>query len=539
MYDSGIDTLDLPILAVVGSQSSGKSSILETLVGRDFLPRGTGIVTRRPLVLQLNNIPPNSPLIEEDDNSVNSHDEVTKVSGFEAGTKPLEYKDKERNHADEWGEFLHIPGKRFYDFDDIKREIENETARIAGKDKGISKIPINLKVFSPHVLNLTLVDLPGITKVPIGEQPPDIEKQIKNLILDYIATVSYTHLDVYKRQEYTYARNKIRRHFSHWKTACELNEEANKFAEQAVMKIKETFFYIWCDRRSKYSQMANNEAESFRNTWLLFRSFQQWIALTQTLKEQARLADQAFLNKMFRRIIKAQENWKHLETISIESIKLISLRSVLHLWKLKHREMNYVGLKRRVFEGMKQKFIDYEYKKSISKEVRSLSLLRTCFCRWKKKNTEREDKLAALNVLENKFIKRKFLRKLNSLFQYTQQEAVVKSKLDQTLLRCVFEKMWLKRFEDHLHLYSIISLKETNLVKDIFHSWKKLLYTDLKASDYSRTSLLKNTLRSWKLKVKLKTSEQKRKMRIKTRAYSTWRKRIQYGSCLLYTSRCV
>lgn len=62
--------------------------------------------------------------------------------------------------------------------------------------------------------------------------------------------------------EYTYARNKIRRHFSHWKTACELNEEANKFAEQAVMKIKETFFYIWCDRRSKYSQMANNEAES-------------------------------------------------------------------------------------------------------------------------------------------------------------------------------------------------------------------------------------------------------------------------------------
>ena len=34
-------------------QSSGKSSVLEKLVGRDFLPRGTGIVTRRPLILQL------------------------------------------------------------------------------------------------------------------------------------------------------------------------------------------------------------------------------------------------------------------------------------------------------------------------------------------------------------------------------------------------------------------------------------------------------------------------------------------------------
>ncbi|CCK71646.1 dynamin-related GTPase DNM1 KNAG_0H02320 [Huiozyma naganishii CBS 8797] len=166
MYSSGIDSLDLPVLAVVGSQSSGKSSILETLVGRDFLPRGTGIVTRRPLVLQLNTIaPPRSTNDEEDSDN----------------------DDVDGPHS-EWGEFLHKPGEKFYDFDEIRREIENETFRIAGKNKGISKIPINLKIFSPHVLNLTLVDLPGITKVPIGEQPHDIERQIKNLILDYVAT---------------------------------------------------------------------------------------------------------------------------------------------------------------------------------------------------------------------------------------------------------------------------------------------------------------------------------------------------------------
>lgn len=42
----------------VPQQSSGKSSVLESLVGRDFLPRGSGIVTRRPLVLQLVNVAP-------------------------------------------------------------------------------------------------------------------------------------------------------------------------------------------------------------------------------------------------------------------------------------------------------------------------------------------------------------------------------------------------------------------------------------------------------------------------------------------------
>ncbi|CAG2120289.1 unnamed protein product, partial [Medioppia subpectinata] len=36
--------LDLPQIAVVGGQSAGKSSVLENFVGRDFLPRGSGIV---------------------------------------------------------------------------------------------------------------------------------------------------------------------------------------------------------------------------------------------------------------------------------------------------------------------------------------------------------------------------------------------------------------------------------------------------------------------------------------------------------------
>lgn len=199
MYDAGIDTFDLPILAVVGSQSSGKSSILETLVGKDFLPRGTGIVTRRPLVLQLNNIASDSPLIKEDPSlGSDSHDAEDHERDGENGSNELTLEDHLKMNAknyqppsfSEWGEFLHLPGRRFYDFKEIRKEIENETARIAGKNKGISKVPINLKVYSPRVLNLTLVDLPGITKVPIGEQPPDIEKQIKNLILEYVATPS-------------------------------------------------------------------------------------------------------------------------------------------------------------------------------------------------------------------------------------------------------------------------------------------------------------------------------------------------------------
>ncbi|XP_068170253.1 dynamin-1-like protein isoform X3 [Antennarius striatus] len=67
------------------------------------------------------------------------------------------------------------------------QEIETETERITGNNKGISDEPIHLKIFSPHVVNLTLVDLPGITKVPVGDQPKDIEIQIRELIFKYIS----------------------------------------------------------------------------------------------------------------------------------------------------------------------------------------------------------------------------------------------------------------------------------------------------------------------------------------------------------------
>ncbi|MCJ1335946.1 vacuolar protein sorting-associated protein 1 [Bachmanniomyces sp. S44760] len=159
--------IDLPQIAVVGSQSSGKSSVLENIVGRDFLPRGTGIVTRRPLILQLiNREPANS----------------TQANGVNGDMKTS---DKESN-VNEWGEFLHIPGQKFYDFNKIRDEIVRETDSKTGRNAGISPAPINLRIYSPNVLTLTLVDLPGLTKVPVGDQPRDIEKQIKDMVVKQI-----------------------------------------------------------------------------------------------------------------------------------------------------------------------------------------------------------------------------------------------------------------------------------------------------------------------------------------------------------------
>ncbi|KAF9930034.1 vacuolar protein sorting-associated protein 1 [Linnemannia zychae] len=133
--------VDLPQIVVIGSQSSGKSSVLENIVGRDFLPRGS------------------------------------------EGKKNDENEKKE---PEEWGEFLHQPGVKYTDFNLIREEIVRDTEAKTGKNAGISPLPINLRIYSPHVLTLTLVDLPGLTKLPVGDQPKDIEKQIRDMIVKYI-----------------------------------------------------------------------------------------------------------------------------------------------------------------------------------------------------------------------------------------------------------------------------------------------------------------------------------------------------------------
>lgn len=155
----GDHKINLPQIVVVGSQSSGKSSVLESLVGKSFLPRGTGIVTRVPLVLQIIRYSK-----EERDRML----ELTK-----------------NDRIKEWACFLHKPDYVFHNFDDVRVEIENQTNFLAGSNKGVSHESIVLKVYT-QLYNLTFIDLPGITKLPVGDQPEDIDEQIQRLIMNYV-----------------------------------------------------------------------------------------------------------------------------------------------------------------------------------------------------------------------------------------------------------------------------------------------------------------------------------------------------------------
>ncbi|NXK45335.1 MX protein, partial [Chauna torquata] len=135
--------LALPAIAVIGDQSSGKSSILEALSGV-ALPRGNGIVTRCPLELKLKKIPT----------------------------------------SQEWNGkiFYRNISKELQNASEVEKVIREAQDVVAGTNGNISGDLISLEIRSPDVPDLTLIDLPGIARVAVRNQPQDIGEQIKMLI---------------------------------------------------------------------------------------------------------------------------------------------------------------------------------------------------------------------------------------------------------------------------------------------------------------------------------------------------------------------
>ncbi|KAF8038487.1 hypothetical protein BT93_B1128 [Corymbia citriodora subsp. variegata] len=140
------ESIHLPTIVVVGDQSSGKSSVLKSLAGIN-LPQGQGICTRVPLIMQLQNNP--------------QADRPQLYLEFNSKVVPTEE-------------------------DNIAKAINDATDKIAGYGKGVSNTPLTLVIKKYGIPDLTMVDLPGITRVPVHGQPESIYEQISEMIMEYI-----------------------------------------------------------------------------------------------------------------------------------------------------------------------------------------------------------------------------------------------------------------------------------------------------------------------------------------------------------------
>jgi len=160
---SGEVLMYLPEIVTVGSQSSGKSSVGNRIIGFDIFPTGRGIVTRTPIHIQMINVC--DLQLTKVEFGENKDGKWKSESTFELSLEPTKI-----------------------ELAKLRNEIKIQTNRRAGEKSGISEIPIFIRIMSSKIHDLTIVDLPGITTVADTEreQPVDIEKKIKKLIEKHI-----------------------------------------------------------------------------------------------------------------------------------------------------------------------------------------------------------------------------------------------------------------------------------------------------------------------------------------------------------------
>lgn len=157
------DFLDPPTLCVIGAQSSGKSITLNGLTGIDILPNGKSIVTRTPIHLRLIHTKDTKTITVE---FFDKDDSQKLLSSFnvDASTTPSDQ------------------------LTPITNEIIRLTEQYAGSSKNVVDIPINIRVKSPNVPNLSVVDLPGMTNIALTDrgQPENIKENIEKMLSKYI-----------------------------------------------------------------------------------------------------------------------------------------------------------------------------------------------------------------------------------------------------------------------------------------------------------------------------------------------------------------
>ena len=133
---SGAD--NFPSLVVIGDQSSGKSSIMESIVGVPFVPKGEGTVTKRPLIITLHK--------------------------------------KENSKV-----YAHFPklGIQTEDFKKVEEVIRSNNLKFTAE-------PLNLDIYSPNVVDLRLIDLPGLIHNPRKDQPSNLREIINGICHPFV-----------------------------------------------------------------------------------------------------------------------------------------------------------------------------------------------------------------------------------------------------------------------------------------------------------------------------------------------------------------
>jgi hypothetical protein len=159
LKNMNIKQINIPRLVMTGTQSSGKSSIVNRIIGMNMLPIGDNMVTRTPINIRLTTVS-------------NLNECIASIYVYVDGNK----------------EMIYTTPMDKLNLSIFQSKIMEATNRLTNNSFSISNSQMFIDINSTDIENMTIIDLPGIVSISCTDkgQPETIVEDIKSLIIEQL-----------------------------------------------------------------------------------------------------------------------------------------------------------------------------------------------------------------------------------------------------------------------------------------------------------------------------------------------------------------
>lgn len=294
----------------------------------------------------------------------------------------------------------------------------------------------------------------------------------------------------------------LQRHFKTWILRCTMRRSLHQLEVVWLEYIRRKYILLWARIYQTNAIHMSTQADDFARFTVLSTGFDKWIAKMDTNKARKGLADHYFLDHIFQHMKKEMKVCKTGELKAQVRQETKCLSSAMRAWILHYRKSQCkkrnVNLQAKMLGKMSSKLRKYRALQSRAKFAKYVLQTGPCFRKWYSRSQKASLRSQSLVRLEEDFIKKRAFCILKDVVEKKQQESVVENRLNVVLMDFIFKKVWLRRYQEQIHVYSFWSIQNERLARKYLEFWKTHLLSSMKAYEFSRAQRLKEYLTLWR-----------------------------------------
>lgn len=323
----------------------------------------------------------------------------------------------------------------------------------------------------------------------------------------------------------------LRKNFLKWRILINTNSYQTKLMDLYENYIKNKFLIKWLQKYRYYKQNERIKSVKANELRLKYMVFDKLLYKFDSIDKMQQLADTQFLNHIFQKLKTKREKIEQLDDdFDNTIIKPLLLKKYFEIWRLNVKLSTYrpVPTKRHIFYNWNKKLNNNEKLVQIADIAKRNKLLDTNFRSWRSKSIKCTEKLLDLQKSDGHVLKLKYFKKFiqNYKLLTTEEEFIVKR--NSMIKEFYFSRLLKKKFEDKLHYYSLMQIKNDTIRKKYFAILEKKFSQSINSTNFLMDSMTKKYLRLWRLKYRQRATTEEKILRKKKEFFMKWLQKFRH-----------